>query len=117
METEASKAFRTALGFYPTSKDAEEMSIFTSVYERSKLFAYTRGLHAGNARSCYHDMAQFSFDESHALFEYAKTYPQFFSLLPTIQACQSFILSVLLASIAEDDAKIQRIKRSQKRIL
>jgi hypothetical protein len=113
MDNESSRAYRTALGFYPTAKDQAEFSIFNNCHERVVGFLRTKGIHAGNARSHHHEMAQFSFDESHALFEYARAYPQFYTLLPTIQACQSFIFTVLIATIAEQDRLHQKHKKSK----
>ena len=103
MDNSSSLSYRSALGFYPTAKDPSEIALYQNVNNRVKYFLKDRGINAGNVRNYHHDLAVYSFEESQALFDYARRYPHFKNLLPSAPSCQSFIFSVLLASIAEED--------------
>ena len=114
-EYNPSIAYRQTFGFFPTEKDnAAEIIVFQKVRERAASWIHHVKFHSGNAKNRHHDMYMYCFGESRLLFDYALRRREVQKLLPSVEACHSFIYTVLLGMISENE-KIHSFEMRKKR--
>lgn len=100
-----SRHFKKALGWFPTAKnDRAEMEVYKKVHARSMEWLKKEYIHSGNVKDYFHDMHVFSQLEAEALYDYASSIKDLEKLLPTKEACNTYVMSVILALISEEHA-------------
>jgi hypothetical protein len=93
-------------GFFPTSKESQrEREILILAENKIEAWLASSELHAGNARWRYHDIGVFAEDEAKHMFEDTSKDEELKKLLPTIEACETFIKAVIFAKISENNQK------------
>jgi len=99
-----SKFCRNTLGFYPTPRDSpREWNVFTILNEKVAKWLKSYGVNSGNARDYFHEMIRFSSDEGHSIFEHARN-NNAGNMFHSYEACQGFVMTCILNSIAEESA-------------
>jgi hypothetical protein len=93
-------------GFFPTSKEsARERDILNLAENKVDAWLKTSELHAGNARWRYHDIGVFAQDEAKQMFADTSTDEELKKLLPTTEACETFIKAIIFAKISDNNGK------------
>lgn len=93
-------------GFFPTSKESSrEREILHLAENKIETWLKTSELHAGNARWRYHDIGIFAEDEAKTMFEDTSKDEELKKLLPSIEACETFIKAVIFGKISEINQK------------
>jgi hypothetical protein len=111
----SARSYRTAFGFYPTTKDdSAEFLMYSKVVERTNDWMRKDRVHSGNVRHMMHEVYKFAWRESAALSDYAGQVSALRRLLPTIEACHSYITTVVFSLISEESRKNYEM-RSKKR--
>lgn len=109
---ESSKSYRTTFGFYPTNKnDASEWNIYCNATQRAEFWLKTKNVHSGNVRFMMHDIYKYAWTESASLYDYARTVRNLNKLLPSSEACHSYIMTIIF-SLISDDSKIRYANRN-----
>lgn len=105
------KTYRDCFGFYPTTKDdRNEWNVYTQVKEKVENYLQTRQITNFNARTRMHELVQFSWGEAHALFEHARGNQGLQRLLPSLEASQGFIFTVLFCAISHKNRSERQMK-------
>jgi len=107
--------YRRSMGFYPTAKNSrEELEIYGKIYSRAIDYLRNERINSLNAKDYFHDIQQFSWKEASQLYSFSSSQKPLEKLLPTLEACQVYILSVILSLISEEAyGREQRTPRHQ----
>lgn len=109
----SARHFRDALGFFPTAapKDAAaEWDVYCRVHERTVGWLRSHGLNSSVARGCMHELCRFAWEESRPLFEHARGNGALVRLLPSPEACHSFVLAIALSLVSEEAKEHERAR-------
>lgn len=100
-----SRHFKKALGFFPTEKNARaEMDVYQKLHKRTIEWLKSEYIHSGNVKDYFHDIHFFAAKEAEELYGYALEIKDLEKLLPTKEACNTYIMSVIFGLISEEHA-------------
>lgn len=102
-----SRHFKKALGFFPTEKNARaEMDVYQKLHKRTMDWLKKEYIHSGNVKDYFHDIHFFAAKEAEELYGYALEIKDLEKLLPTKEACNTYIMSVIFGLISEEHASM-----------